>query len=245
MRRGAASRSSLRAPPPFNKRPPVRRGSGSGGWLAGREGSGVPHAPASWVWATARCQPRSCLGVHAGLGRGSPSLELRPPLGHTALSPRPAGHELKHPTACTQALGEMGWPAAWVGLRNAGHPTHWLGALRCSGWALLPALLAILPLRPGLTGLGARSGPSSPGRGDGRCPASLCPCGSGLSVIPAAHRGASGRQPSALSPECGCAPGGQWLHGAVGAQGQGRGLSGRAPRAGRPPGSRRCAGTCT
>lgn len=138
MRRGAASRSSLRAPPPFNKRPPVRRGSGSGGWLAGREGSGVPHAPASWVWATARCQPRSCLGVHAGLGRGSPSLELRPPLGHTALSPRPAGHELKHPTACTQALGEMGVACCLGGAEECGPPHPLAGSPQVLGLGSAP-----------------------------------------------------------------------------------------------------------
>lgn len=60
----------------------------------------------------------------------------------TPLFPHPAGHGLEDPIPCTQDLREMGGGLLpGVGLRNVGHPTHWLGALRCSGWALLPTLL--------------------------------------------------------------------------------------------------------
>lgn len=56
-----------------------------------------------------------------------------------------------------------------VGLRNVGHPTHWLGALRCSAGLCSPPSSALLPLHPGLTGLGAQSSPRW--MGDGLFPA--------------------------------------------------------------------------
>lgn len=232
MRIGAGS-----SPHPING--PSRRGSGSGG-LAGR-GSGVPPRPAAtWVWATGWWPAQELTGGGAcRAGPGLPRLGTPPsPGAHAPPPPSRAWPRVPH-TVPTGSSRDRGWLLPGVGLRNVGHPTHWLGALRCSGWALLPTLPA--PPWPDWFGSPIRSVIPGMGVGGARPPVSArvavgCPSPSSPPWGTSAP----------VRAGCAGAPGstGGFVLGLRAAGGR-RVSSGRARRAGRPPGSRRCAGTCT
>lgn len=216
---GLASGSS-----PSNKRPVMARlWLWGAGWLGERgPASTYTPAPATWVRATGRGQPRSCLGGHAGLGRGSPSLELRPPLGHTPL-PQPSRAWPRVPHTVHTGPARDGGACCLGGAEECG-PPHPLAGLCsppsqppcCSLWPdwFGSQIRSVLPREGGRAvpghSLWAVRHPSSPPRGVGRRPSALWP-GVGCSRSTVASRGCGRRR-------------------------GGGGLSGRATQAGRPPG---------
>lgn len=143
------TRGDAPPPPPQSKPLPHPINAGHARlWLLGAGGEGPACPPllaAPWVWAQAvnrgvrlsvpgggaanlsnwpsRHSPASPGAEgHAGLGRGSPGLELRHPLRHTPLPPPSRAWPQGPHTMHTGPVRDGGWPAAWGGAEECGPP---------------------------------------------------------------------------------------------------------------------------